>query len=213
MNQLSACRSRKLSLPAVAVAALLTADSSSGAAQDISRFQIAHPSGVGELFNGGVYTYLTNDDGSEFDPVMAENHVRRLAQSGMTHLYVRSAAPTTIIDTCHKYSCYVSNQAVKGYVDGSNLVFPPGGAQQIATQIQSLLQYPEYMSTSAMEEPPDNQAFIDSLYDYYAQINSAAGTSAPFYLLHNRVEAAAKSAAKTFKPVMTGYDRTYLFNW
>lgn len=195
-------------LTLVSMSVVLSTPSPRAEAQDLSRFEIRHPSGVGELFHGGVYTYLDIDD-----QVGVENHVRKLAQSGMTHLYVTSGNPEQIVLLCRKYGCYVSNQVGWGYLgDDGNI--QAGAAEAIGAQIQSLLQYPEYLTTSVREEPPDQQWFIDNLFTYYSQIDSFVSPgSPPFYLLFNGAGAASKAAAKPYRPLMTGYDRTYLFIW
>jgi hypothetical protein len=100
-----------------------------------------------------------------------------------------------------------------GYLANDGVI-TPGAAPAIGAQIETLKQYPEYMTTSVREEPLDQQSFTDTLFDYYAQIDShVTSGSAPFYLLQNGPGAASKAAAKAYKPLMVGYDRTYLFIW
>ncbi len=178
---------------------------------DISRMRIAHPSGSGEMFHGGVYIYSDNTPSD----TMMENHIRMMTQQGLTHLYLIPQGDMTsdkIIPWCRKYRCYVSFQ--HNYFTGTETSSQLASkAVSAAAYIGSLWNEPEYLTSSVREEPPDDQTFIDGLFSYYDMINGNLGGTAPLYLLHNYPGPAAKAYQESFKPIMTGYDRTYLYDW
>lgn len=183
---------------------------------DISRMRIAHPSGSGEIFHGGVYIYIA----TIATDVLMENHIRLMAQQGLTHLYVAkySANITAdeVVQWCRKYRTYVSFQSNDYYTGDETPSQLAAKAASAASFMGSLWDDPEFLTCSVKEEPTIAQ--IDGLFQdpggYYKLINnnfSSYGGVAPIYLLHNYYISYASQ--KAFKPLMTGTDRHYVYEW
>ncbi len=184
---------------------------------DISRLRIKHPSGSGELYNGGVYVYLDYTDAD--DDVLVENHIRMLAQLGMTHLMVLypNAYITSdeVMQWVKKYRTYVSFQlpCPEYFLGQETQAQLETEAKSTADFVEQYWNDPEFLTVSVREEPTTTQAFFDALFDYYDLINyNFPYGDVPIYL-DNPISAGLDMASQeAFKPVLTGTAR-YLNYW
>ncbi len=183
------------------------------------RYIIANPEGHGELFLGGVYIYNKG-------AINLDAHLRSLAQLGITHIYITASQNMTdptvneLISMCGKYGLLVSFLIDGGAYVTDDLTNLSTKAQAAADFINAF-DDPQILAYTVREEPFPNAVnnFIDTLLSHYANITSLCsnynpGNPAPFYLLHNSVDAITDADNNTAgqQPAATGADR-YFSRW